>query len=126
MTATADLESALRSAINSHAHWRLRLKIAAATRKSDMTPDQAARDDCCDFGKWLSRAGMGDELRQSAPYRTVHRLHADFHRVAGQALEGALNGQRRQADMAALTDFDGCADRLSKALNKWLAEVKSA
>ncbi len=124
MTTTADLESALRAAINSHTQWRLKLKMAVATRRSDMTPDQAACHDCCDFGKWLNDPGMGSDLRGSVPYRTVHRLHADFHRVAGQALEGALNGQRRQVDKTALAEFDSCADRLSKALHKWLAEVQ--
>ena len=124
MDTTHDLEIALRNAMDAHAKWRLRLKTAIATRRSDITPEHAACDDRCDFGKWLYDPQLGQEIQDSVPYRVVRRLHAEFHHAASQALEGALHGQKRWRDTVALQSFEGSSDKLNKALLKWLSDLR--
>ncbi|MBP9185091.1 MAG: CZB domain-containing protein [Fuscovulum sp.] len=119
-----DLEPALRAAMEAHARWRLRLKTALTTRRSDIPVEQAACDDRCEFGKWLHDPSLDPAIRDSQPYRVVRRLHAEFHKVAADALEGALNGQRRRRDRSALAEFDGSSSKLMTALQKWLGEVR--
>lgn len=43
----------VQNAIRAHGAWKLRLKTAIATGSSSLKVDDVARDDCCDFGKWL-------------------------------------------------------------------------
>ena len=126
MTPTEDLESALRDAMVAHTKWRLRLKTAISSRTSDITPQHAACDDQCDFGKWLYGPDLDDDIRNSPPYKVVRRLHAEFHKVASESLEGALNGQKRWNDKTALQEFDTSSAQLNKALSKWLSELRHA
>ena len=121
----SDLETELRAAMAAHGKWKLRLKTAITTRKSDITPEQAACDDRCDFGKWLHGATLSPDLKSGQPYRVTLRLHAEFHRAAGDALEGALSGMRRKRDKAAMLEFDLKSEKLNHALSKWLGEVKA-
>ncbi len=124
MDTTHDLEIALRNAMDAHAKWRLRLKTAVATRRSDITPEHAACDNRCDFGKWLHDPHLDREIRDSVPYRVIRRLHAEFHRTDSEALESALNGQERWRDTVALQRFEGSSDKLNKALLKWLSDLR--
>ncbi len=93
MDTTHDPEIALRNAMDAHAKWRL--KTAVATRRSDITPEHAACDDRRDFGKWLHDPHLDRDIRDSDPCRVIRRLHAEFHQTASEALESALNGQKR-------------------------------
>jgi hypothetical protein len=124
MTDPADMEQALRAAMEAHGKWRLRLKTAMTTRRSDITPEVAACDDKCDFGRWLYGPTIAPETHDSVPYQVVRRLHAEFHEGASVALEAALAGQRRKADRLAMAAFDERSNKLSKALAKWLGEVR--
>ncbi len=118
-------ERALRDAMDAHAKWKLRLKTAMATRHSDISPEHAACDDRCAFGQWLYGPEVDEEMRTSVPYLVVRKLHADFHKVAAVALEGALNGQRRTRDAQALAAFDDCSAKLNSAMQKWLGEIRA-
>lgn len=124
MDTTDNLEIALRNAMDAHAKWRLRLKTAIATRRSDISPEHAACDDRCEFGKWLYDPQLKPEIRDSVPYRVIRRLHAEFHKTASEALEGALNGQKRWRDKVALETFEGRSDKLNQALLKWLSDLR--
>lgn len=126
MATKTDTETAIRNAMEAHAKWKLRLKTAMATRHSDISPEHAACDDRCEFGKWLYSSDLAPELRESTPYLVIRKLHADFHQVAAVALEGALHGQRRARDETAMTAFDDCSAKLNKALQKWLGEVSAS
>ncbi len=96
-----------------------------ATRHSDISPEHAACDDRCAFGQWLYGPEVDEETRNSVPFLVVRKLHADFHKVAAVALEGALHGQRRARDTQALQAFDECSAKLTGAMQKWLGEVKA-
>jgi hypothetical protein len=125
MPADPTTERALRDAMDAHAKWKLRLKTAMATRHSDISPEHAACDDRCAFGQWLYGPELDEEMRNSVPYLVVRKLHADFHKVAAVALEGALNGQRRTRDAQALAAFDACSAKLNRAMQKWLGEIRA-
>ena len=125
MTEPAEMEKAIRAALEAHGKWRLRLKTAITTRRSDITPEIAACDDKCEFGRWLYGPTVAPETQESVPYQVVRRLHAEFHERAGAALEAALSGQRRKADKIAMVAFEERSTKLTKALNKWLGEVRA-
>ncbi|MBK8440690.1 MAG: CZB domain-containing protein [Rhodobacter sp.] len=125
MTTQTEMETTLRNAMDAHAKWKLRLKTAMTTRHSDISPEHAACDDRCEFGKWLYSEQISDETRSSMPFVVVRNLHAEFHQVASVALEGALNGSRRARDDTAREAFDDCSAKLNKALQKWLGEVRA-
>jgi hypothetical protein len=120
----SDIEQQLRAAMEAHARWKLRLRTAMTTGRADITPEVAACDDRCDFGKWLHGPSIAPKVRASVPYQVVRRLHAEFHQSAGQALEAALGGQRRKGDKDAMADFDARSAKLAKALSKWMGEVR--
>lgn len=125
MQTTTDVETAIRNAMDAHAKWKLRLRTAMATRHSDISPEHAACDDRCEFGKWLYGDAISPEMRETTPFVVVRKLHADFHQVASIALEGALHGQKRGRDSTALQAFDDCSAKLTRALQKWLGEVRA-
>ncbi|MFN7223258.1 MAG: CZB domain-containing protein [Paracoccaceae bacterium] len=120
-----DLELQLRAALAAHGTWKLRLKTAIATKRTDISPEIAACDDRCAFGIWLHGPDIDPDTKSSPPYRVTVRLHAEFHRAAGDALEGALSGMRRKRDRAAMIEFEQKSQKLNMALSKWLSEVKA-
>jgi hypothetical protein len=106
-------------AIVAHAFWKHRLYFAMATRQCDLTPDVARSDRACPFGKWLH--GLDDETQAGAQWKRVAALHAEFHLLAGDALEAALEGRGDEAlDLLALGgDFSQVSARLIAALHCW-------
>lgn len=116
------LAQQIRAARTAHELWRAHLVQAAVTGRSKMTPDEAEREDLCDFGRWLQRLGELPEVPQVEPVRDLHR---HFHEEAAAVLVLARSGRRREAALAvgAGSRFDEAALRLSAALRDWAAAV---
>jgi hypothetical protein len=116
------LAQQIRAAITAHELWRAHLVQAAVTGRSKLTPEEAGRDDLCDFGRWLSKIGDLPEVPQVEPVRDLHRR---FHEEAAAVLELARSGRRREAALAvgAGSRFDEATLRLSAALRDWAAAV---
>jgi hypothetical protein len=111
------------NAIGAHGAWKLRLKTAITTGRSDITPEKAACDNECAFGKWL----YGDELdagtKAGLPFQVVKRLHGEFHHSAGSVLALALGGRTADAQALLNGDYTERSDKLVRALSKWKREL---
>jgi hypothetical protein len=86
------------AALGVHAKWRARLESAIAAGRSEFVPDVVAKDDACDFGKWLRTLG-GEDVK-TAHYAKVKSFHADFHTTAGKILSMAVTGRKAEAQKA--------------------------
>ena|SRR6218665_3572831 len=112
------------SAIGAHGAWKLRLRTAISHGSSDVTPEIVAKDDQCAFGKWLHGSSLDADIRAGKPYEVVQRLHADFHRCAGDVLRKAVSGQARDANTLFEGEFTERSQILVTALTKWKGELQ--
>ncbi|MGE5546854.1 MAG: CZB domain-containing protein [Solirubrobacterales bacterium] len=114
-------------AFGAHGAWNTRIAQAIECGHSEHKPDDVAADDRCAFGKWLHDPSLAASIRGSDEYRTVVRLHADFHRAAGATLAKALTGDRAgaQADLAE-GRFVRAAAALSGAMVRWRRNAATA
>lgn len=122
MTAQALIDQ-INDAIGAHGAWKMRLRTAMLTGKSDITPQVAGCDDACAFGKWLKHGTIAPAVKADVPYRVVTRLHAEFHRAAGSVLTHALSGRTGEAGQLMDGEFTERSEKLVKALNKWKREL---
>jgi hypothetical protein len=51
---------------------------------------EVAANDQCDFGKWLNGEGKG--LLDGASYQQIHKLHTEFHKIAGEVVRKVERG----------------------------------
>ena len=117
------LVSQINDAIGAHGMWKLRLRTSVQTGKSDITPQVAGCDDACAFGKWLKHGSIEPAVKSGVPYQVVTRLHADFHRAAGNVLSDALAGRPAEAETTLQGEFTERSEKLVKALTKWKREL---
>ena len=117
------LVSQINDAIGAHGMWKLRLRTSVQTGKSDITPEVAGCDDACTFGKWLKHSPIEPAVKSGVPYQVVSRLHADFHRAAGNVLADALTGRPKEAEATLQGEFTERSEKLVKALTKWKREL---
>lgn len=110
---------AINTAIGAHSEWKLRLRQAIETGKSEWTIDRVAPDNLCAFGKWLY--SLPDNDRQLENWRVVRVLHADFHREAARVLELALRGSKEEARtlMAFGSPYAKVSSRLIWEMMEW-------
>jgi methyl-accepting chemotaxis protein len=113
-------------AIAAHGTWKIRLKDAIHTGKSELTVDKAAADCECAFGKWFSEEPS--EIRESNTGRTVHDLHAQFHLAAAKVLSLALAGHKEEAEaeMERGSDFASISAKLITVLMEWKRTLGAA
>ncbi len=84
-------------AFSAHAAWKTRLLHAVDSGYTRYNVEEVASDDHCIFGRWLQSDTIPETIRRSDDYRTVVRLHADFHRATATTLQSILSGQRDHA-----------------------------
>jgi predicted nucleic acid-binding Zn-ribbon protein len=116
----------LRAAVGAHVAWKTRLRKAIDTGRMPDGVDlaSAARDDRCEFGRWLhSGAAARLDARRA---ESVIAQHAAFHRSAAQVLKAATSGRPDEAHalMGAHDGYAGNAAALTDALVAWLAVVE--
>jgi Chemoreceptor zinc-binding domain len=104
-------------AISKHAMWKMHLRTAIDTGKSESTPDRVGSDNLCDFGTWLH--ALPDEERNSAEWIKVQTLHAEFHGLAAKVLKMALDGNREEANAALASGFKTASAKLTNAMVDW-------
>lgn len=113
----------IRTAINAHGQWKLRLKQAIATGNITDDPTEVSLDTRCDFGKWMHGTTLTPEIKASKPYIVIKRLHAEFHTCAGQILTHAANGNSAKANDMMKNEFNDVAKKLILTLTKWKMEM---
>jgi hypothetical protein len=116
-----DNKKQIEDAIEAHAKWFVRLRVAVKTGKSDYDPKQTKMDDQCDFGRWFY-SSFPPSLKSEPIYEKIRGLHAKFHLNAGQVLEHALQGKKSEA-MAELAE-DSPTRKISRDLTKELSKLQ--
>lgn len=110
----------IEKATAAHAFWKIRLRSAINRGEIDVAVADIARDDRCEFGKWLYSLTVPRDEKGSDHHATVRRLHADFHKAAARVAELAV---ARRKDEAALLlnggDYTRLSDRLTQAMKAW-------
>ena len=115
------LSEEIASAIGAHGAWKLRLRTAVNTGRSELSCEQVGKDDQCPFGKWLYGPGISSEMKTSEHYRTCRTLHAEFHRCASKVLKLAVAGEKQQAEteLSPAGAFTAVSNRLMSAMTAW-------
>jgi methyl-accepting chemotaxis protein len=104
------------AALEAHEAWNAKLREAIKTGDCPTPVEQARRDDCCTFGKWL-HADESFKAAQPDRWQNLHDLHERFHRHAARVLECALSGRRQEAEqLANAPEFAEIKKKLSQAL----------
>ena len=119
--ASMTLENEIIKAIEAHWKWKMRLRSAIDSGKLDANPVEVAKDNICDFGRWLYGSTIPNTERTSADYPSVRELHADFHKCAANVLECVANGQKAQADALMTGEYAEVSVALIAAMTKWKA-----
>ncbi len=120
------LEKEIVEAIHCHTAWKRRLRHAIDSGTAEVTVEEVARDDRCEFGQWLAGSAFSEANRDGS-YEAVCQLHGQFHRVAAATLQLALNGRKDEAErsMGAGGLYARASLRLSRALSAWRGAVTS-
>ena len=121
--AGAPSDSKITEALNNHATWKRRLRHAIDTGSTDITLEDVARDDLCEFGRWLHGPDFTEAERNKA-YENIVNIHAHFHQVAAISFKLALSGRKEEAErsMAVNGIFARTSLHLTRALARWRRE----
>ncbi len=104
------------AALEAHEAWNAKLRAAIETGECATPVEQAGRDDCCTFGKWL-HADASFKAAQPDRWQNLHDLHERFHRHAAKVLECALSRRKAEAErLARAPEFAEIKNNLSRAL----------
>jgi hypothetical protein len=115
---------ALDAALAAHAEWKRRLEQAVASGQSEFKPEVVQTDNACQFGKWLYGLPTGDQ--ETAEFKNVRSLHADFHKITGEILGLALNGKQDAAreKLGFGGPYGSASGKLVLAIQSWKSKVK--
>lgn len=93
--AGSSIEAAINKALRANWGWQKRLSTAIANGAHGEDAATVARDDRCDFGKWLY--GLHPDQRDLAHFPTAKDQHAGFHLEAARTLGLVSAGQQAEA-----------------------------
>lgn len=113
-------KQALVMAVGTHGLWKTRLREAVSTGKLDVSVSEVSAEGKCAFGKWLLDPATSQDL-VSSHGQTVRRLHAEFHKIAGNIAQLAISGKKREADNLLVEngEFANASARLTRAMMAW-------
>lgn len=106
-------------AIGAHGMWKVRLKTAISTGKSEVPVATIRTDNQCAFGQWLYGSTISASDKATQNYKTVKDLHAEFHKVAARVAELALSGKKDDADKILSQEFAAASIKLTAAMMEW-------
>jgi len=115
------LKEVIAKAIGAHGLWKSRLHTAIDTGRSELSVEQACKDDCCEFGNWLYSL---EQPKRTKRWECVRSSHAEFHQEAGAILRLALSRQSQEAArrMGPESQFAAISTRLTKDMMDWAKE----
>lgn len=118
------LKDEISNGIAAHGMWKSRLRMAIETGKLDVTVSTISADNQCAFGKWLY--GTTDtSAKNSAHYKQIKELHAEFHKAAGKVAQLATSGHKDEADklMSGSGEFANISSKLTRVMMEWQKNV---
>lgn len=113
----------IKTAIGAHGAWKMKLKTAITTGKTDLDPNVLRCDDQCALGKWLHGSSIDLQTRMGMPYKVNKRVHAEFHECAARVVELVLKHENAKAAALLEGEFTEKSDKVVRALNKWRGEL---
>lgn len=122
---SSNIDESIRAALGMHGKWKVRLRNMIETGQVTVDRHTVARDDACDFGKWLY--SNRDRLSRHPDFQEVQELHAKFHQEVGQTISLIQDGKHRKAAAAlAITgNVSRMSARLSLVLLNWQRRIVS-
>lgn len=114
------IKEEVQKAMGVHGLWKVRLKDAINTGKSEFKTTTVCQDNQCAFGQWLY--GLNPRMQNLKRWQCVKTAHADFHREAARVLELALTGKKADA----LNAMSGPAAPFERASTKLVMELVSS
>lgn len=105
--------------ISAHYFWKIRLKQAIDSGKSDVTVENTAKDNCCEFGKYFY--SLPQDVQRSPIGQSVRAKHAEFHKEASRILALALAGKKDEANrgIASQSTFSKISAELTNLMTEW-------
>ncbi|MCC6537354.1 MAG: CZB domain-containing protein [Bryobacterales bacterium] len=79
--------------IVAHSNWKKRF-VAHIEGREKLAADVVAKDNACEFGKWLNGEGQAHAAR--AEFKTAREAHTEFHRKAAAALNQAARASNKE------------------------------
>ena len=113
----------IKTAIGAHGAWKMKLKTAITTGKTDLDPNVLRCDDQCALGKWLHGSSIDLQTRMGMPYKVNKRVHAEFHECAARVVELVLKHENAKAAALLEGEFTEKSDKVVRALNKGRGEL---
>jgi methyl-accepting chemotaxis protein len=116
----------LDKAIAAHGMWKARLRTAIDSGTLDLPVETIRANDQCAFGKWLCGSTISPADRSSAHYKTVHRLHSNFHQAAARVADLARQGKKKEAEelMGLGGDFNEASASLVMSIMAWKKSIQ--
>lgn len=113
------LEDEILNAVGAHGAWKMHLKIAIDSGKSDFEAASVQQDKQCPFGQWLYSCPPA--VKALPDYEKVRQIHARFHKEAANALLLALSRNKGEAQKAIGPggSFTRASSELTGALMAW-------
>lgn len=113
-----DMKQELHDAIGAHGAWKMRLRTAAQVGGEVLPVSDICDDSRCRFGQWLNRIPATTKGADHLP--EIRRLHANFHRAAGNVAQ-LINAGQVEKGLAELSagPFVESSAALSMTLDSW-------
>lgn len=116
----------LDNALATHSDWKVKLRIALATRET-LDAERIASDCHCDFGRWLKGEGRA-RFGASSSFKLCETSHTEFHRCAGQVARqinaGDLAGAER--NLGSGTPFTQASQSVAVAIRRLKTEMMAS
>ncbi len=123
---TSEAIIGLDAAIQKHADWKVKLRTAISQQET-LDATTIAKDNCCDFGKWLHGDGK-NHFGHLANFNQCLSKHAQFHIEAGRVAVLINDHKYTQADqmIAADSTFGALSSEVGKAIIRLKKDVSAS
>jgi len=114
----------LENAIQKHAEWKFKFRTALSTLEP-MDAIAIAKDNCCEFGKWLH----GEARIQYGKFKSYQRCiadHAAFHIEAGKVAK-AINAKKKdeaESMLASGSAYGEASKRVGISIIELINEIR--
>jgi len=110
----------LNNAIQKHAEWKLKFHSALTTNEV-LDTATIAKDNCCEFGKWLH--GISSTHGKFGSYAKCLSAHAAFHVEAGKV--AAVINARKKEEAERMLAIGSTYSLASKKVGVAIIELKN-
>lgn len=115
----------LDNAIEKHATWKARLRLAISKREQ-LNVEELARDDCCELGQWLHGTARMQFGKLGAHAECVSKHLAFHHEVANIARKlNARQYEEAESMLGAGTAYAKISSELGVSILRLRKSVKS-